>query len=641
MATVDAFPELTRERARLAFARAARDRMIARLSRVDPQSAADDFTAEYVEVTVAEALEDLHGPGAGDFFGRIDTSDGPTPEQWYIGRRHIEDDAHDPVVVDWRAPIAAPFYRATAADTLGVAQRRRFTLADGELTAYLDEHLDDPDAADVASGIPDPVLAEIGAARTGAMREIVATIQAEQDLVIRAQIDQVLVVQGGPGTGKTAVALHRAAYLMFEHRRRLARDGVLVIGPNRAFLDYIGNVLPSLGERRVRQCTALDLCVPKVAISATDELAAARTKGGEAMLDDVGAAALRVITPPEENVVVPLGARRIVFGRDEVAEWLQRAIDSVIPVNQRRERLRAIARQALLRRTGRDEDWSAAVPLRKALDAAWPTQQPVRLIDRLLPGPSGKRRRWTPADQLLVDEANSILNGPPATFGHVVVDEAQDHSAVALRVIARRSPARSMTLVGDIAQSTTPAGQQRWSDVFAHLGVEAATVAALTIGYRVPEPILTVANRLLPLTGVDVDASRSVRLEGHAPTWTHSAAPDLGRAVTAVAQRVRHRHRLTGVVAPLQLHEAITVAFTAAGLVAVGHVHQLGHDDVPLFGPEQVKGLEFDGVVVVEPDVILDGSALGARLLYVAMTRAVQELAFVTTAPTPTPEIAG
>ena len=167
------------------------------------------------------------------------------------------------MVVDWRAPISAPFYRATAIDPLGVSFRRRFTLSDGELTAYLDEHLDDPDAGDVAAGIPDPVLAEIGAARSGEMREIVATIQSEQDVVIRADIDQALIVQGGPGTGKTAVALHRAAYLLFEHRGRLARDGVLVVGPNRAFLDYIANVLPSLGERSVRQCTALDLCIPK------------------------------------------------------------------------------------------------------------------------------------------------------------------------------------------------------------------------------------------------------------------------------------------------------------------------------------------------------------------------------------------
>jgi DNA helicase IV len=645
VAAGDVFPELDRERAHLARARAARDRMIERLERVDPEASADEFTAEYVEVTVWEALESLRSPGAGEFFGRIDTSDHGRPERWYIGRRHIEDDRHDPVVVDWRAPIAAPFYRATAADPLGVDLRRRFTLADGALTAYLDEHLDDPDAADVAGGIPDPVLAEIGAARTGAMREIVATIQAEQDFVIRAPMDQVLVVQGGPGTGKTAVALHRAAYLMFEHRRRLARDGVLVIGPNRAFLDYIANVLPSLGERSVRQCTALDPCVPKVAITGQDGPADAARKGAPEMLDVLADAALVAVSPPAGDVVVPLGARRVVFRRAEVAEWLERAKDSVIPVNERRERLRTIARQELLRRTGDDEHWARAAELRRALAAAWPTQQPVRLVDRLLPGPSGKRRRWTIADQLLVDEANSILNGPPAVYGHVVVDEAQDHSAVALRVIGRRSPAASMTLVGDVAQSTTPGGQERWADIFRFLSpggpggradLRLGEVAELTIGYRVPEPILTVANRLLPLTGVDASASRSVRAEGAGPGWVHAAPAELAAVVAAEAARLHHHHRLTGVVAPLEQHAAIQAALAAAGWRAVDHLHELGPDEIPLFGPEQVKGLEFDGVVVVEPDDILGDSSRGARLLYVAMTRAVQQLSFVTSRPTPT-----
>jgi len=221
------FPELPDEQAHLVFSRACRDAMIARFERVDPSAAADEITSEYVEVTVAEALEDLHTPGAGDFFGRI--REERSLDTYYIGRRHIEDERHEPVVVDWRAPIAAPFYRATHADPFGLAHRRRFTMDDGELTAYLDERLDDPDDDAAGSGIPDPVLAEIGAARTGAMREIVATIQAEQDEVIRAPLEQTLVVQGGPGTGKTAVGLHRAAYLLFEHRRRLVRDGVLVV----------------------------------------------------------------------------------------------------------------------------------------------------------------------------------------------------------------------------------------------------------------------------------------------------------------------------------------------------------------------------------------------------------------------------
>jgi DNA helicase IV len=647
------FPELDAERSCLEFARRSRDRMIDRLVRVDPQSAADEITSEYVEMTVAEALADLRSPGAGDFFGRIDTDDRGHTERWYLGRRHIEDDNHDPVVVDWRAPIAAPFYRATGADPLGVALRRRFTLDEGEITAYFDEHLDDPDAADVASGIPDPVLAEIGAERTGAMREIVATIQAEQDLIIRAPIDQVLVVQGGPGTGKTAVALHRAAYLMFEHRRRLSREGVLVVGPNRAFLDYIANVLPSLGERSVRQCTVADLCVPKVEITGVDDPDTAARKGSATLLDELASASLQAVSPPTEDVVVPLGVRRLVFTATEIAEWLERAADAVIPVNQRRQRLRAIAGQELLRRTRRDDAWSDAGPLKQALDRAWPTQQPTRLVDRFLAerfaGQRGRRRAWTVADQLLVDEANSILNGPPLTYGHVVVDEAQDHSTVGLRVIGRRSPGQSMTLVGDVAQSTAPGGQERWNDVFDAIAIPATTalarpawpanavkggVAALSIGYRVPEPILVEANRLLPFTGVDASASRSVRTGGCLPWWVATDPTSLATTVAATVADVKHRHRLTGVVANPSWHPALTVALAERGLVAVDHVHLLGHDDVPLFGPEQVKGLEFDGVVVVEPAEIFDGSPRGARLLYVAMTRAVQELALVTTGRT-------
>jgi DNA helicase IV len=634
------FPELDDERARLDFARTCRDRMVARLERVDPAGAADDITAEYVEMTVWEALESLRSPGAGEFFGRIDEpSPGGAIDRWYIGRRHIEDDHHEPVVVDWRAPIAAPFYRATAVDPLGVTFRRRYTLADGEMTAYLDEHLDDPDAADVAAGIPDPVLAEIGAERSGAMREIVATIQAEQDVVIRADIDQALVVQGGPGTGKTAVALHRAAYLLFEHRARLARDGVLVVGPNRAFLDYIANVLPSLGERSVRQCTALDLCIPKVAVTGVDDPEAARWKGAPERLAELERLALDAIRPPLADVVVPLGARRHVFPASLIAEWIDVATHGVLPINRRRERLRVLAQQELRRRCDGDDRWSEAGPLKSVVTSCWPTQRPDRLVDRFLPGPRGTRRVWTAADQYLVDEANTLLNGTPFTYAHVVVDEAQDHSAVALRVIGRRSPSGSLTLVGDVAQSTTPAGQERWGDVFAHLGA-AGAIADLTIGYRVPEPILSVANRLLPHTGVEATASRSVRLDGRPPVWHVTDAAGLAAEVARVVAEVKHRHRLTGVVAPVALHTRVAAGLAAAGWVARDRVHGLGHDDVPLFGPEQVKGLEFDGVVVVEPHDILDADGAdrsrGARLLYVAMTRAVQELAFVTTAAPPT-----
>jgi DNA helicase IV len=636
------FPDLPAERSHLAFARRSRDRMIERLEAVDPENAADEFTTEYIEVTVAEALEDLRGPGAGDFFGRID--------EWYIGRRHIEDDQHNPVVVDWRAPIAAPFYRATSVDPLGVAFRRRFTLDDGELIAYLDEHLDDPDEGEVAGGIPDPVLAEIGAERSGEMREIVSTIQAEQDIVIRSPLDQALVVQGGPGTGKTAVALHRAAFLLFEHRARLARDGVLVVGPNQAFLDYIANVLPSLGERTVRQATVDELCIPRVDVGGVDDAETARWKGSADRLSDLEAVALAAITPPDDDIRIPIGTRTHVIERDLFAGWLAVAVSGTSPLNQRRERMRSLARRELLRRTGSEDAWRHAAPLKAAINRAWPTQKPVRLVDKFLPGPSGKRRVWTRADQLLVDETNSILNGSPFTYGHVIVDEAQDHSAVALRVIGRRSPGGSMTLVGDVAQSTTPAGQERWSTVFEHLSVRkhpVGTIANLTIGYRVPEPILTVANRLLAHTGVDAIESRSVRRAGDPPTWHAvprtqvSGNHDLAGKVAEVASATKRRRRVSGVVAPAWWREAIAVALADHGLAAVDHVHQLGPHELPLFDPEQVKGLEFDGVVVVNPHEILgEGTAAeitprGARLLYVAMTRAVQELHFVTDSDPP------
>ncbi len=633
------FPELPAEQARLAASRAWRDRMIARFEQVDPQRAADEITQEYVEVTVAEALEDLRTPGAGDFFGRITEQGraGATGPTWYVGRRHIEDDDHEPVVVDWRAPVAAPFYRATHVDPVGLAHRRRFTTSDGQLTAYLDEQLDDPDHETGGTGIPDPVLAEIGAARTGAMRDIVATIQAEQDEVIRAPLDQCLVVQGGPGTGKTAVGLHRAAYLLFEHRRRLSATGVLVVGPNPVFLDYIANVLPSLGERSVRQCTAIDLCLPSVAITATDDDEARAQKGSPDMLAAIESATTTHLRRPVDEVRVPLGARTLVFPAPQLNDWIDQALDARAPVNRRRASLAGIVQRDTTRRFDRDDVWQQAPALRAALARAWPTQQPIRLADALLPGRRGRRRAWTVADQFVVDEANSLLNGTPFTSGHVVVDEAQDLSAVALRCIGRRSPAGSLTVLGDLAQSTTPAGQRSWDDALAWLcpGPQATAVARLTVGYRVPGPILEVANRLLALTGVDVTPGTSVRGHGQRPAVRRSRAADLADTVADEVVAVRHRHHHTGVVSPAAHHSAITAALARRNLRTTGRVDHLDHDEVPLFDPESVKGLEFDGVVVVQAHEIADGSQRGARLLYVAMTRAVQVLHLVGDQPPP------
>jgi DNA helicase IV len=235
---------------------------------------------------------------------------------------------------------------------------------------------------------------------------------------------------------------------------------------------------------------------------------------------------------------------------------------------------------------------------------------------------------------VLLDTATSFLNGPLATFGHVVVDEAQDLSALALAAVARRCSRGSLTILGDLAQSTGAAGQSSWDDVIRFLGADPSTaVEHLTIGYRVPAPILDVANRLLPATGVDVPASRSVRQEGHAPAVRHADDPALGAAEEVVA--LRRHHALTGVIAPERWLAPIADALAAAGLTAVGHVQGLAANEVPVFGYELVKGLELDGVVVVNPGEVLDGTERGARLVYVALTRAVQELTIVTTEELP------
>ena len=356
------------------------------------------------------------------------------------------------------------------------------------------------------------------------------------------------------------------------------------------------------------------------------------------MLAALEAAVVSHVKVPDDDLRIPIGARTLTITRDEVAEWLAAALDARGPVNKRRDSLRGMVERDMLRRYDRDDVWAKAPALKAALNKAWPTQQPIKVVDHLLPGPGGKRRQWTVADQFLVDEANSLLVGTPFIYGHVVVDEAQDHSAVALRCIGRRSPGGSMTILGDLAQSTTPAGQRDWDDALRLLrvGDAGAEVAHLTIGYRVPAPILDVANRLLPFTGVTTQASRSVRTEGDAPMLRVVDPAALASAAADELRAVRHRHHNSGMVAPEALFPALTEALAAIGLQAVDRVHSLGHDDVPLFHAEAVKGLEFDGVVVVNPHEIFDGSERGARLLYVAMTRAVQVLHFVSTAPLPT-----
>ena len=586
-------------------------------------------------------------------FGRIDADDG---ERWYIGRRHVEDATGTPVVIDWRAAVATPFYRATFADPLGLALRRRFALEDHRLVELFDEDFADPQSAHRASGIPDPLLAELDRSRSGQMRDIVATIQAEQDRVIRAPLDLLLVVQGGPGTGKTAVGLHRAALLLYDHREVLERDGVLVVGPNRLFLRYIAQVLPSLGETSVIQTTLGGL--GDVEVSGVEADAVAALKGDARLAEVIARAAWDRTVPLAEDVRVRTAFGNLVLAAGDVNEALHKALADRRTVTSSRDGFRAaMVRHTFERLVARrpeglklSDEVAAAVrtsaDLRRVLDRAWPATTAPALVRRLLtnravlaaagagilspeeqarllrkPARRAADEAWTAADVPLVDEADAVLGARPRRFGHIVVDEAQDLSAMAWRMLARRS-ARfpSMTVLGDLAQSTAPGGQSSWFDVVEALGSPAAVLRAeLDVGYRVPEQILAVANRLLPHAGVDVGAARSARATTDEPELV--ATDDVPAAVVSAATDLAVLHTSVGVIAPAELH----VALVDAGLP----VAEALAAPISLITPSESKGLEFDAVVVVEPALVAAAGPPGVRLLYVALTRAVQHLTIV------------
>jgi DNA helicase IV len=642
------------------------------------QVAAEDGAAQEVDSAIAawhlRRRRDALDPNVPSLsFGRLDEEAGDT---WYVGRRHVEDGDGDPVVVDWRARVSVPFYRATAADAMGLRRRRRFLMDGTRLVDLMDEVFDDPDSVHAAmhGGIPDPLLAELERARTGEMRDIVATIQAEQDVVIRAPLGTCLVVQGGPGTGKTAVGLHRAAFLLYEHRQQLDEQGVLVVGPNPVFLRYIAQVLPSLGETAVRQTTIERLLGSRV--RAFDSLAAARVKGDARMAAVIEQACRAQLRPPTDDLELSThwGSLRVpaqVIG-DAIEEIAARNVAFNVGRGALRTQLQRLVYQQHVERRGDDvaapdafeADLRANRAFQSALGRAWPAISAPALVRRLLSSATALRvaadghleaheqerllrkatkraddEPWTVADLVLVDEAEWRVNGVPRTYGHVVVDEAQDLSAMELRLLARRCPSRSMTVLGDLAQATAPGAQRSWEDAMAHLGSPSqGQLAELELGYRVPGPVLDVANQLLPLAAPDVQPSRSVRTEGAPPMFAAVDAEEhLGVAVAAAVAEAATRWTSVGVVVPDDVSDAVAAALRDAG-VAYGEGLRVGLGErVTVLPPPAAKGLEFDAVVVVEPAAIMGGTASGARLLYIAMTRCVQELTVVHARPLPTP----
>jgi DNA helicase IV len=607
-------------------------------------------------------------------FGRLDEETG---ERFYVGRRHVEDSHGDPVVVDWRADISVPFYRATWADPMGIDRRRRFALEGRELLGLFDEDFADPDSegAGGGGGVPDPLLAELERGRSGEMRDIVATIQAEQDEVIRAPLGECLVVQGGPGTGKTAVGLHRAAFLLYEHREQLERERLLVIGPNLLFLRYISQVLPSLGETAVTQMTLPGLVAHRFPVRAVEAETTVAIKGDARMATVIARAARSAVATVAPDDIALRAFGITLHLRGPVVQGVLDALHArEVPLRVGREQLRArLERLALdqftaMRPEADEEDLARELRTRgeitSVVNRLWPVPSAPVLVRRVLgnrrllarasegvltdeeraqlfrkPSRTVSEERWTRADLGLLDEADWVVGGPSRTFGHVVVDEAQDHSAMELRLLARRTSDRSMTLLGDLAQATATGAQTSWAAVLDALEAPHGRVAELELGYRVPAPVLEFANRLLPVAAPGVLPSRSVRETGEAPRVIACESPDEVSDVTAVAAAAeRAEGRSVGIVAPGALLDAIGTALAESeieytdGRTAIG----LG-EAVTLVPPESAKGLEFDAVIVVEPAAIAALGDHGLRLLYIALTRAVRTLTLIHAQPLPTP----
>ncbi|MFE7871102.1 HelD family protein [Micromonospora humida] len=692
--------ELSTEQAHLETSRLALRRMRDRaesLFATGDKVAGDAYTAEQLGRHLARRVAELaDDPTTALFFGRLDF--GPAdPEHagrgYHVGRRHVTDDRGEPLVLDWRAPVSRSFYRASARDPQGIAVRRRFGFNAGTLTSFEDEHLDRGEELGTASRI---LTAEIERPRVGPMRDIVATIQPEQDELVRADLADSICVQGAPGTGKTAVGLHRAAYLLYLHRERLRKAGVLIVGPNRAFLSYIAAVLPALGEVEVAQATVEDL-VARVPVRAGDDPAVAALKHDPRMAGVLRRAADQRITAPTEPIMVSDGSFRWRIGLEPLHRVIEETRREGLPYDTGRERVRArvvglLQRQAEARRAESPRDaWlrrmGRARPVTAFLDAAWPALTPEGLVHSVLGDPavlaaaaeglltadeqallrgdatptdptgtdptgagpvrsrSGagaagtklgrtpKATRWTAADTVLIDEAAGLIERP-AGFGHVVVDEAQDLSPMQCRAIARRSEHGSITLLGDLAQGTAPWAASDWRESLAHLGKPDAVVVPLSVGFRVPAAVVAFANRLLPALAVDVPPAVSLRRDGALDVRT---VTDLVAATVAEVRAALGHDGSVGVIAADDAVAGLRAALADAGVPTATADDVAASARVTVVPATLVKGLEYDQVVVVEPAAIVAAEPRGLHRLYVALTRAVSRLSVLHTAPLPAP----
>jgi DNA helicase IV len=650
----------------------------------------DPVSEEYLKADLyrrAEVLRDI--PDAPLFFGRLDYAAGSVwsdegeegapggaggggagGDRFHIGRRHVHDPDGHPVVIDWRAPVSRAFYRASQADPMDLERRRRFGFSGGDLTAYEDEEFGGHRRAAAVPQTSQIMLEEIERPRSGPMRDIVATIQPDQDDIVRADADATVCVQGAPGTGKTAVGLHRVAYLLYAHANRMKRGGVLVVGPNRAFLAYIRNVLPALGEVGVDQVTVADL-VGTVTVRASDAERAARIKGDPRMAEVLRRALWAGVAEPTEGLVVVRGSRRWRVPREEIAGLISELRERGVRHGAGRDMLgHRIAHVVLTRMEAAgeapDDRTHDAVrrtrEVRAVVDAVWPAVNPVRLVLRLLSDPDLLAQaadglldddeqaeirwatpprgpgsaRWSAADAVLVDEARDLVERIPS-LSHVVVDEAQDLSPMECRAVGRRCATGSATVLGDLAQATTPAAVADWPQLVAHLGKPGAGLRQLDTGYRVPRQILDYASRLLPVIAPGVPAARSFRQDPGSLDIVAATPRSLSATLARACEDALDRPGSAAVIAADGQLAALATMLSRAGVA-----HATLDGDGPggrltLVPVTLAKGLEFDHVIVTEPARIAAAHSRGLHQLYVALTRAVSRLTVLHTEPLPGP----
>jgi DNA helicase IV len=638
--------------------------------------AADKVSLEYLKAELwrrAEALKDL--PDAPLFFGRLNYGDDSDfkDSTFHIGRRHVHDLDGTPVVLDWRAPVSTPFYRASTADPMGLDLRRRFGFSGGELTAFEDESFGGGKTRGRAEKrVSKLLVSEIERPRSGPMRDIVATIQPEQDDIVRADADHTVCVQGAPGTGKTAVGLHRVAYLLYAYKERVTRRGVIVVGPNLAFLSYIRNVLPALGELDVSQTTVADL-VASVPVKGTDSDETAVIKSDARMAEVLRNALWSSLREPRQPLMLARGSRRWRVSAYEIAELATELRTRGVRYGAGRELLaHRIAHRILTQmeeagETCDDRTHDAvrrSAPVRAVVSEVWPKTDAKRLVFGLLssaqalaaaadgilteaeqeailwdPAPRGPgSAKWSRADQVLIDEASDLIERM-SSLAHVVVDEAQDLSPMELRAIGRRCSTGAATVLGDVAQGTTPWATSSWESLLTHLGKSDASMRELDVGYRVPREILDYASRLLPAIAPGLRPAESLRSDESSLTVAPVPA---GALYPRVADECARALDVPGSVAVICADDCVgdvAAALTTAGLDfgvlgsgggSVGAADQAEGDPprlvvVPV---TLVKGLEFDHVVLAEPARIAaaSGETYGLRRLYVALTRAVSRL---------------